>query len=140
MTRAPTENQACQVSEQSVLRKIFGAKKVSRMERAARANRLRELLLSLKTAALSMEPSERLAFAELVQLARDEHLAATEDEGDATEVESVSLLVQKMVSELDALRDANAKMHAIAKRLQAKESSSLWTRLVGKIGVHKTKE
>ena len=36
--------------------------------------------------------------------------------------------------------DANAKMHAIAKRLQAKESSSLWTRLVGKIGVHKTKE
>lgn len=69
------------MSEQSVLRKIFGAKKVSRMERAARANRVRELLLSLKTAALSMEPSERLAFAELVQLARDEHLAATEDEG-----------------------------------------------------------
>lgn len=110
------------------------------MERSARANRVRELLLSLKTAALSMEPTERLAFAELVQLAREEHLAATEDEMEATEVESVSLLVQKMRSELEALRHANAKMHAIAKRLQAKESSSLWARLVGKISVQQTKD
>lgn len=128
------------MGDQSVLRKIFGAAKLSRMERSARANRTRELLLSLKSAALAMEERDRVAFAELLELARAEHRAAVQEAQDALEVESVSMLIQKLCLDLENLRVANAKMKAVAERLQAKESQTLWGLIVGRIRRTKNKE
>lgn len=123
-----------------MLRKIFGTEKVSRMERTARANRTRELLLSLKSAALAMDERDRVAFAELVELARAEHRAAVHEAQAAVEVESVSILVQRLCLDLENLREANVKMKAVAERLQAKESQTLWAMIVGRIRRTKSKE
>ena len=61
--------QVCEVGEASVLHQILGGHKIAKIERVARAARVRDLLLSLKGAALQMEHDDRMAFAELVELA-----------------------------------------------------------------------
>ena len=62
--------QVCEVAEASVLHQILGGTKIAKIERVARAARVRDLLLGLKGAALQMEHDDRVAFAELVELAR----------------------------------------------------------------------
>ena len=138
MGAGENENGHCQVGDQSMLRVIFGGPKLAGMERVARASRCRDLLLSLKNAAVAMDGADREAFAELVELARSEHLAATEEQAAAVESESSTALLAQVLEELSRMRDANAKMAEIATRLHAREKeleqnaaegNPLWSRL-----------
>lgn len=66
----------------------WAATRSFKIERVARAARVRDSLLSLKGAALQMEHDDRMAFAELVELARAEHHAANHDQECQIEIEA----------------------------------------------------
>ena len=117
--------QVCEVGEASVLHQILGGHKIAKIERVARAARVRDLLLSLKGAALQMEHDDRMAFAELVELARAEHHAANHDQECQIEIEAAVANVTHVMGELARLGELNQKLHAVALRLQEEERARM---------------
>ena len=139
--------QVCEVGEASVLHQILGGHKIAKIERVARAARVRDLLLSLKGAALQMEHDDRMAFAELVELARAEHHAANHDQECQIEIEAAVANVTHVMGELARLGELNQKLHSVALRLQEEERARMqgasfrkWFNAVGAALLPKTKK
>lgn len=135
------KNTLTQVSQESILRSILGANKIARMERVARANRVRELLASLGHAAMAMKPNERAHFAELVQLAQQEHCAADQAQDDEQEIEAIRHMAQEAMTGLQALLKENERINAMFLAATANNDAacseqaggqSVWKRLVNR--------
>lgn len=101
------KNTNTQVGAQSILRSILGANKIAHMERVARATRMRELLSKLGNAAKDMQPHERAAFVELVQLARNEHTAAMDEQATHAELDTIRDLVDSALNGLQEMREGH---------------------------------
>lgn len=114
-----------QIGGQSAIHAILGSLQVDRVERVARTNRVRDLLVVLGPVVERMNESEGAAYAELIALSQEEHRRACLDQELGIENESALELFSKVEEQLELMRTTNSKLLALATSIQAQQEAGV---------------
>lgn len=118
-----TKNTPTHISDESILRSILGANQIAHIERIARGDRMRELLASLGDAAKRMQHDERVHFAELIQLAQQEHIAAGQAQDVDQQIASLRELLSAAMENAKEITAINEKMRDVYTSMRNLEAS-----------------
>jgi len=116
-----------QVGGESAIHAILGTLQVDRIERVARTNRVRDLLVALGPVVERMTESEGAVYGELISLAQEEHRRACLDHEMSIENESALELMSRVEEQLELMRSTNSKLLDLARHLQAQHEAGMNT-------------